>query len=60
MNIFSLLFVINFASSSFVSAARLGERGNMRGTVTRYSGLSPREAVLLRMMLKRKRYGRFG
>ena len=60
MNMFSFLFAIIFASSIGAMGARLGGNGNMRGIVTRYSGLSPREAALLRLMLKRKRYGRFG
>ena len=57
MNIFSLLFAVFSVSSNAVMSARLGGKGNMRGVVTRYSGLSPREAALLRLMLKRKRYG---
>ena len=60
MNIFSLLFAVFSVFSNAVMSARLGGKGNMRGVVTRYSGLSPREAALLRFMLKRKRYGRFG
>ena len=59
MNIIHYFLQLIVATSAFVSGARLGGKGNMRGVRTRYSGLSPKEVAVLKFMLQRKRYGRF-
>ena len=59
MNIVVLLFAIICALSNFVFAGRLGGKGNMRGVRTRFSGLTPHEAALLKLFLRKRRYGRF-
>ena len=38
---------------------KIGWKGNLRIVRTRFSGISPRESALLKLMLKRKKYGRF-
>ena len=57
--IFTIIFLISITSSS---AARLGGKGNMRGMLTRASGLSPQKMILLRKQLnfaQKRKYGRF-
>ena len=57
--IFTIIFLIVITSSS---AARLGGKGNMRGMLTRASGLSSRQMILLRKQLyfaQKRKYGRF-
>lgn len=57
------LHVIIFTFSFIIcDAARLGGKGNMRGVVTQYSGLSPKQMMLFKIMLKlhqNSKYGRF-
>ena len=57
--IITAIFLLFITASS---AARLGFKGNMRGLLTRASGLSPRQMMMLRKQLQlaqNRRYGRF-
>ena len=59
MKMISLILQLIVASTAFGSGAKLGGKGNMRGVRTRFSGLSPRQVAVLKLMMNRKRYGRF-
>ena len=60
MNFLKLFFFV--ISMSAVETRRLQSRGNMRGTVTFASGLSPIQIKIIKLLAKQKcirRYGRF-
>ena len=62
MNFKLILTIIFVLFAQMVCAARLGGKGNMRGILTRFSGLSPRQMILLREKMaeiQRRKYGRF-
>ena len=46
MNFKMILTVVFVLFAQMVCAARLGGKGNMRGILTRFSGLSPRQMIL--------------
>ena len=62
MNFKMILTIIFVFFAQTVCAAWLGGKGNMRGLLTRSSGLSPRQMILLRKQLhliQQRKYGRF-
>ena len=62
MNILHFLITIILLACNFTDASRLGGKGNLRGLVTKYSGLSPIQIRILRRRIMREQkilYGRF-
>ena len=62
MNILHFLITIIMLACNFTDASRLGGKGNLRGLVTKYSGLSPIQIRILRRRIMREQkilYGRF-
>ena len=58
MNIFTLL--VGFFG--FTDCSRLGHKGNMRGVTVDFSSMPPRQAAIIKHLIKQnciKKYGRF-
>ena len=57
-----LLILCYFSNASGRRKTRLGRKGNMRGTITIFSGLTPREIRMIKLILEAEsnsKYGRF-
>ena len=62
MNVISILITIIVAACNIAQARRLGGKGNLRGMITTYSGLTPIQRRILRRKIMREQmkiYGRF-
>ena len=63
MNFFQIIFTVCLILCSVTAhASRLGGKGNMRGTITKYSGLTPRQILMIKRIIQAKKklhYGRF-
>ena len=61
MNLMNMMFALCFLIN-VTSAERLRAKANMRGIVTKFSGLSPRQIQMIKRILKLEQkiqYGRF-
>ena len=60
-----LQIILTLCCFSYASGGRktaLGRKGNMRGTITVFSGLTPRDIKMIKMILEAQanlKYGRF-
>ena len=62
MNIISILITLIAAGCNNAEARRLGGKGNLRGMISTYSGLTPIQRRILRRKIMREQmkiYGRF-
>jgi len=57
---FQRILTIIFTVFVVTKCDRLGGKGNTRGVVTKYAGLSPKQIMLLKIILKLRQDSKFG
>ena len=62
MNLLQMIFTVLLFTNATAGKIRLGGKGNMRGTITRSSGLTPRQILMIKKIMQARQklqYGRF-